>query len=178
MVATTLALKILPSMGDPERRILTPAAQEFLIKLHKNFNKRRLQLLETRKEHQELVNSGTPLNFLPDTASVRRDPTWKVAPAPRDLQRRWAEITGPTDKKMMINALNSGADVYMADFEDANTPTWSNLIEGQSHLIDAINGNLSYTSPEGKEYHLNDKRATIVDSSARVASGRKAPTHR
>lgn len=162
MVATTQALKILPPLGDAERRVLTPAAQEFLTKLHRNFNKRRLQLLETRKERQDVIVDNSSLNFLPDTASVRRDPTWKVAPTPRDLQRRWVEITGPTDSKMMINALNSGADVYMADFEDANAPTWKNLVEGQSNLIDAIRGTLSYTSPEGKQYHLNEKRATIT----------------
>src|SRR3989441_9320167 len=100
-------------------------------------------------------------DFLSATRSVR-DSEWRVAPAPKDLQDRRVEITGPTDRKMLINALNSGARVFMADFEDANAPTWSNLVEGQVNLIDAIERRIGFTSPEGKEYRLNDRVATLV----------------
>src|SRR3989441_3125007 len=100
-------------------------------------------------------------DFLSATRSVR-DSEWRVAPAPKDLQDRRVEITGPTDRKMLINALNSGARVFMADFEDANSPTWSNLVEGQVNLIEAIERTLTFTSPEGKEYQLNEKVATLV----------------
>src|SRR5581483_2580841 len=99
--------------------------------------------------------------FLPETASVRDDPNWRVAPIPADLQRRHIEITGPTDKKMLINALNSGADVFMADFEDANAPTWNNMLQGQRNLTDAIERTLYLQTPE-KEYKLNDRVATLM----------------
>src|SRR6202795_3143125 len=100
-------------------------------------------------------------DFLADTKSVRES-EWRVAPAAKDLEDRRVEITGPTDRKMLINALNSGAKVFMADFEDANTPTWANLVEGQVNLIDAIERTLDFKSPEGKEYRLNPEVATLV----------------
>lgn len=145
-----------------EKKVLTPQAQQFLLKLHRRFNPQRLLLLQTRQEKQEHINRGRKPDFLSETASIRNDPLWKVAPAPKDLQKRWVEITGPTDRKMMINALNSGADVFMADFEDANSPTWQNMVEGQANLMDAIAGTLSYTAPEGKKYHLNDHTAVMM----------------
>lgn len=143
-------------------KILTPEALQFLTKLHRSFNQRRFELLEARVERQEQINQGKTPDFLPETAYIRQDQSWKVAKAPADLQKRWVEITGPTDRKMMINALNSGADVFMADFEDANAPTWSNMIEGQVNLIEAIQGTLSYTSPEGKQYRLKDQTAVLI----------------
>src|SRR5947208_14932402 len=101
------------------------------------------------------------LDFLPETASVREG-SWKIGPLPADLHDRKVEITGPTDRKMMINALNSGAQVFMADFEDANTPAWRNVVEGQLNLLDAVRRTLQFTSPEGKEYRLNRETATLL----------------
>lgn len=143
-------------------KILTPEAQQFLKLLHQTFNKRRLQLLEARVVRQKQIDQGTLPNFLPETANIRNNPNWKVAKAPPDLQKRWVEITGPTDRKMMINALNSGADVFMADFEDANAPAWQNMIDGQANLMDAVRGTLSFTSPDGKQYSLNDRTAVLT----------------
>lgn len=145
-----------------EEKIFTPQAQQFLLKLHRKFNKQRTHLLQKRQEKQNEINNGQKPDFLKETAAIRQDLHWKVAATPKDLQKRWVEITGPTDRKMMINALNSGADVFMADFEDANSPTWHNLVEGQANLTEAIAGTLSYTSPEGKNYKLNPRVAVIV----------------
>lgn len=149
----------LDSVGE---KILTPEAQQFLVKLHQTFNKQRIHLLKKRQERQDLMNQGEYPDFLTETASIRNDSNWKVAATPKDLQKRWVEITGPTDRKMMINALNSGADIFMADFEDANSPTWKNMIEGQANLIDAVAHTLSYTSPEGKHYQLNPTIAVMM----------------
>lgn len=143
-------------------KILTPQAQSFLTKLHRKFNLQRLSLLQKRKERQLKIDQGENPQFLTSTAKIRQDPSWQVAPTPPDLQRRWVEITGPTDRKMMINAFNSGADIFMADFEDANSPTWKNMLEGQQNLIDAIAGTISFTNPEGKEYKLNKQRAVLM----------------
>ena len=110
---------------------------------------------------QREIDNGKFPNFLPETAEIRRS-EWKVAPIPKDLMDRRVEITGPVDRKMIINALNSGANVYMADFEDSNTPTWSNNIEGQHNLRDAIRGTIRYESPEGKKYELGPKLATLL----------------
>lgn len=143
-------------------KILTPSALQFLGKLHRQFNQRRLDLLKVRNERQQRLNQGEIPDFLHETKAIRDDKSWKVSKAPQDFQQRWVEITGPTDSKMMINALNSGADVFMADFEDANSPTWSNIIHGQANLIEAISGTLQFTNPEGKEYKLNEKRAVLT----------------
>lgn len=145
-----------------EEQILTPEALEFLAKLHRTFSSRRQELLDLRVAREAKLHQGQPPAFLKETAQIRNDPNWKVAAAPADLKKRWVEITGPTDKKMMINALNSGADVFMADFEDANAPTWKNLLEGQQNLSEAIARTLAYTSPEGKNYQLNPSVATIM----------------
>src|SRR4029077_12380032 len=112
-------------------------------------------------ERQELLDAGEMAEFLTSTAAIR-DAEWTVAKAPADLQDRRGEITGPTDRKMLINALNSGARVFMADFEDANSPTWSNMVEGQVNLVDAIERRIGFTSPEGKEYRLDAKVATLL----------------
>lgn len=143
-------------------KVLTAEAQQFLTALHRKFDKQRRQLLQKRHERQLQINQGADPGFLPETAYIRQDPNWQTSPLPADLQKRWVEITGPTDKKMMINALNSGADVFMADFEDANSPTWKNMIEGQENLIEAVTGTLSFTSPEGKSYSLKDQTATLM----------------
>lgn len=142
-------------------QILTSNAKDFLEALHKRFNSRRLELLEKRKERQVIIDSGVLPDFLKETASIRNDPSWKVAYCPKDLEKRFVEITGPVERKMMINALNSGADVFMADFEDALSPTWSNVIEGQINLIEAIERTLAFTSSEGKQYKLNEKIAVL-----------------
>jgi malate synthase len=141
--------------------VLTPEALDFVASLQHEFGTRRLALLKLRDERQARLDAGEMPDFLADTKSVRES-EWKVAPAAKDLADRRVEITGPTDRKMLINALNSGARVFMADFEDANTPTWANLVEGQVNLIDAIERTLDFTSPEGKEYRLNPEVATLV----------------
>ncbi|OGO38731.1 MAG: malate synthase A [Chloroflexi bacterium RBG_16_57_11] len=142
--------------------ILTPKALSFVAKLHREFNPRRLELLAMRTQRQAAIDAGQLPTFLPETAAIRADPTWRVASTPADLQMRHVEITGPTDRKMLINALNSGASVFMADFEDSNTPTWSNLIEGQINLVDAITRTIDFTSPEGKQYRLKDQVAVLM----------------
>ena len=119
------------------REILTPEALKFVATLAREFNGRREELLQRRKVRQQELDAGKLPAFLPETATVRQA-EWKVAPIPKDLQDRRVEITGPVDRKMIINALNSGANVFMADFEDANSPTWDNNIEGQLNLRDAV----------------------------------------
>src|SRR5438132_11613571 len=141
--------------------ILTREALAFLADLHRHFNRTRQDLLHRRAERQVRIDRGDMLDFLPETASVREG-SWKVGPLPSDLQDRRVEITGPTDRKMMINALNSGASVFMADFEDANTPAWRNVVEGQLNLVGAVRRTLEFRGPEGKEYRLNHETATVV----------------
>jgi malate synthase len=151
------------SQSDAQKQsdILTPEAQAFLTKLAAAFEPRRQELLAQRQIVQEEIDHGKLPEFLPETAEIReRD--WKVAPIPKDLLDRRVEITGPVDRKMIINALNSGANVFMADFEDSNSPTWSNNIEGQQNLRDAIRGTIEYVSPEGKQYRLGSKLATLM----------------
>ncbi|HZM48070.1 MAG TPA: malate synthase A [Burkholderiales bacterium] len=141
--------------------ILTTPALSFAAKLARKFEPRRRELMAARTARQTKFDSGQLPDFLPETAHIRES-SWTVAPAPRDLQDRRVEITGPTDRKMVINALNSGANVFMADFEDSNTPTWSNMIEGQANLRDAVNRTIEHTSPEGNRYRLNEKSATLI----------------
>lgn len=143
-------------------KILTPEAVVFLEKLHKQFNEKRKSLLNEREKRQLKINQGELPDFLSATSAIRKDAAWKAAPAPLDLRDRKVEITGPAERKMMINALNSGAHVFMADFEDSLTPTWQNLIEGQINLGDAIDRSISFTSPEGKKYTLNEKVAVLM----------------
>lgn len=143
--------------------ILQEDALEFLFQLQSKFNTKRLELLEKRKVVQTEIDRGILPGFLPETASIRNDATWKVNPVPSDLQDRRVEITGPVDRKMIINALNSGASTFMADFEDSNTPSWSNLIEGQINLRDAVNGSISFINEQnGKVYALSEKTATLL----------------
>jgi malate synthase len=141
-------------------KILISEATELIAALQRNFNERRKELLQRRWERQTELDRGKVPDFLPETIAVRNS-EWTVASIPGDLQDRRVEITGPTDRKMVINALNSGAKVFMADFEDANTPTWSNLMEGHINLRDAIRRTIEFKSPEGKEYRLRDRVAVL-----------------
>jgi malate synthase len=141
--------------------ILNDEALEFVATLHRELNPTREALLGRRVERQAELDAGGLPDFLPGTAGVREG-DWRVAPVPDELADRRVEITGPTDRKMLINALNSGAKVFMADFEDANTPTWQNLFGGQANLVDAIEGTISFESPEGKRYRLNDEVALLI----------------
>src|SRR5487761_542706 len=160
-MASHESLKLKGPVAGRAAEVLTGEALEFVASLQREFGERRLELLRLRDERQTRLDGGEAPQFLPDTHTIR-DSEWKVAKAPRDLEDRRVEITGPTDRKMLINALNSGAKVFMADFEDANSPTWANLVEGQVNLTDAIERTLDFTSPEGKQYRLNDKVATLV----------------
>ncbi|MBA3631001.1 MAG: malate synthase A, partial [Actinobacteria bacterium] len=141
--------------------ILTDDAVAFVAGLQREFNPRRKKLLSRRAERQAELDSGATLDFLPATEAVRND-DWKVSPAPGDLQDRRVEITGPTDRKMVINALNSGAKGFMADFEDSNSPTWHNMTGGHLNLIDAIDGSIDFTGPDGKGYRLDEEVATML----------------
>ena len=141
--------------------VLTPEALAFLAKLQRAFGARRSECLERRQVHQAALDRGEMLEFLPETKHVR-DGDWTCAPIPGDLRDRRVEITGPTDRKMVINALNSGAKMFMADFEDANSPTWSNMIEGQVNLRDAIRRTITFRNPDGKEYKLKDNLAVLL----------------
>jgi len=141
--------------------ILTPQALAFVAKLARKFEPRRRELMAARALRQAEFDAGKLPDFLAETKAIR-DAGWTVAPAPRDLQDRRVEITGPTDRKMVINALNCGANVFMADFEDSNTPTWNNMIVGQINLRDAVHRTISLVSPEGKHYELNERTATLL----------------
>lgn len=155
-------IQIIAAEQTHVEEVLTPEALTFIEKLERTFGEQRRSLLEKRVERQEAIEAGILPDFLPETSTIRNDPGWKVASTPSDLQKRWVEITGPTDRKMMINALNSGASVFMADFEDANSHTWHNLIEGHINLRDAVDGTIGYTSPEGKRYALNPTTAVLM----------------
>jgi malate synthase len=144
----------------PEQ-VFTREALAFLEELHRTFDGRRQELLQKRVERYRKLESGAQFEFLPETAGVRSG-DWRVAPVVPDLARRHVEITGPVERKMMINALNSGADVFMSDFEDSLSPTWSNVAQGHLNLIDAVRRKLTFTSPEGKSYRLNEKIATLL----------------
>jgi malate synthase len=142
-------------------RILTPEALTLLARLQRELGPRRNELLQARVDRWARLRGGELPDFLAATASVRSG-SWQVAAAPSDLQKRWVEITGPTDRKMVINALNCGANVFMADFEDANTPSWDNLVDGQINLIDANDRSIEFLNPDGRVYKLNDKVATLL----------------
>src|SRR5712692_1308506 len=146
---------------DASSQVLTPKALEFLAAMARKFEDRRQELLAARVARQRRLDAGELPDFLPETVSIR-EKDWTVAPIPHDLQDRRVEITGPVDRKMIINALNSGANVYMADFEDSNAPTWQNNMEGQFNLRDAVDGTISFKSPQGKVYKLGQKLATLL----------------
>jgi malate synthase len=152
-------------LEGPEERdfdeVLTPDALEFVAELQRQFGDRRQELLLARAQRRERLAAGESLGFLEETASVRES-DWTVAPAPEPLQQRWVEITGPTDRKLVINALNSGADGFMADFEDANAPTWHNMVTGHVNLRDAIEHTITYDGSDGRHYELSDDPATLL----------------
>src|SRR5919109_1341208 len=140
--------------------ILTQPALAFIAKLHREFEPRRQELLARRVARQKAFDAGKRPDFLPETASVRQG-EWRIATQPKDLLDRRVEITGPTDRKMVINALNSGASTFMADFEDANCPTWHNMVEGQQNLRDAVRRTISFEQG-AKQYQLHDKTAVLI----------------
>jgi malate synthase len=158
----TRPAQVIEAIEGRAAELLTPEALAFLAELHRKFDARRLELLAARVARQKRFDAGESPDFLAETRSVR-DGDWRVAPIPADLQDRRVEITGPTDRKMIINALNCGAKVFMTDFEDANAPTWTNMVEGQVNLIDLWAGKLSHVDPvSGKSYQLNDQRAVLM----------------
>ena len=154
-------VEILGPMSTGYAEILSPQAIAFVTKLSRKFENRRRELLELRIKRQAGFDAGKLPDFLPETKTVRES-DWTIGAVPADLQDRRVEITGPTDRKMVINALNCGANVFMADFEDSNAPTWSNMIEGQINMRDAIRRTITFRSPEGKDYALNGKTATLL----------------
>src|SRR5574340_313982 len=149
--------KVTPQFAE----ILTPQALTFVAKLGRKFEARRRELMRLRARRQTEFDAGKLPDFLPETKNIRES-DWTVAPVPHDLQNRRVEITGPTDRKMVINALNCGANVFMADFEDSSSPTWRNVVEGQVNLKDAVAGTIEYVSPEGKRYRPNDRTAVLM----------------
>ncbi len=153
-------IEIRAPMSAEFAQILTPEAMNFVATLVREFNSERKRLLQLREERQARLDAGEKPDFLSETEPIRQG-DWCVAPPPPDLIDRRVEITGPVDRKMVINALNSGAKVYMADFEDAHSPTWEGTVQGQINLYDAVRGTIEYRSPEGKEYRLNERVAVL-----------------
>ncbi|MEQ8701010.1 MAG: malate synthase A, partial [Bauldia litoralis] len=148
--------------GDRYEEVLNDETLAFLADLHRRFDTTRQKLLKRREERQAALDAGALPDFLEETKHIR-DGDWKVAPIPADLLDRRVEITGPVDRKMIINALNSGAKVFMADFEDATSPTWANQVEGQINLKDRWDGKIDFTDPNnGKDYKLTDKPAVLL----------------
>lgn len=156
-----MTLTITANMPPQYQAVFTSEAQAFVAELAEKFTARKDELLAKRVARQEKLDGGELPDFLPETAHIRAG-DWKVAPIPVPLQDRRVEITGPVERKMIINALNSGAKVFMADFEDSLTPTWQSLMDGQVNLRDYVDGTISYTSPEGKIYKLGDTIATLI----------------
>ena len=155
-------INILGAMPPAYDQILTADAQQFLCALHQQFNARRHELLAARETRQARIDAGELPNFLPETSDIREG-DWTVAPIPADLQDRRVEITGPVDRKMVINALNSGANIFMADFEDSHSPTWEGTIDGQINMRDAIRRTITFDHPaKQKEYRLNEETATLM----------------
>ncbi|MDE3840814.1 malate synthase A [Bacillus methanolicus] len=161
MSTQTTGIEIVGSMKLGYEEILTTEALNFIEELEKKFGPRRKELLQLRQKRQEEINQGKLPDFLPETEHIRNG-DWTIAPLPDDLRDRRVEITGPTDRKMIINALNSGAKVFMADCEDATSPTWENIVEGQINLRDAANRTISFENPNGKKYELNEKTAVLL----------------
>src|SRR4051795_2858039 len=162
MAATVEGVEVRGPEVEGFDEVLTPEALEFVAALHREFEPVRQELLNARREAQSRRDEGELPDFLESTRSIREDPDWRVSPPPADLQDRRVEITGPTSRKMVINALNSGARGFMADFEDSNSPTWRNLVGGQVSLTDAIEGTIEFTSDDGKEYRLEEDTATLL----------------
>ncbi len=163
-MGATNGVTISGPMHERFDQILTEDALALLADLHRRYEPRRQELLAERERRQERISTGADLDFLPETRSVREDPSWQVAPPAPGIADRRIEITGPTDPKMTINALNSGAKIWLADFEDANTPHWENMIGGQLNLRDALDRTVDFSTPEGKSYALQDdfELATMI----------------
>jgi malate synthase len=163
-MAGTQHVEVTGPIRDRYAEILTPRALDLLAALHEALAERRHEALSARRTRQAQLSSGAGMDFLPHTRHIRDDPAWQAPPPAPGLADRRVEITGPTDRKMTINALNSGANVWLADFEDANTPLWDNMIGGQLNLKDALDRTIDFTSGEGKAYALrpDDELATIV----------------
>jgi malate synthase len=162
-MALSISERIEVTGGEPPHgaRVLTREAMEFVARLQRRFNVAREALLQQRRDRQVALDAGERPTFLAETAWIREG-DWHVADAPPPLRDRRVEITGPVDRKMMVNALNSGASAFMADFEDSLSPTWENVVQGQDNLIDAVRGTLAFTSPEGREYRLNERTAVLL----------------
>jgi malate synthase len=156
-----VAWNITASLPAAYKKILTDDALQFLVELQRRFNQTRKILLHERTIVQHQINHGWKPHFLPETTGIRES-NWVISPVPADLLDRRVEITGPVERKMIINALNSGASIFMADFEDSHTPTWDNTIQGQINLVDAINRTIVYVNDNGKEYRLHEKVATLM----------------
>jgi malate synthase len=159
-MTTVAGAEIAAAAAPRQDEILTPEAIEFVAELERRFGARRRELLQARVERQQRLDEGKLPDFLPDTREIREG-DWRIEPVPAGLKDRRVEITGPTDRKMVINALNSGAKMFMADFEDANSPTWANMVEGQANLVDAIERTIELETPD-KAYRLNDETATLL----------------
>jgi malate synthase len=157
----TDGIEVLGSVTGEFAKILIPEALQFISRLARKFEPRRLELLDTRIKRQLEIDSGMLPDFLPETRKIREN-EWKIAPVPQDLQDRRVEITGPVDRKMIINALNSGANGFMADFEDSHAPTWQGNIQGQINLCDAVDGTITFINDQGKKYILHDHTATLM----------------
>ncbi|KAI3639622.1 hypothetical protein MIR68_002316 [Amoeboaphelidium protococcarum] len=155
---------VLGSVSGQQQQVLSSGALDFVVRLHRTFNPRRLQLLQARQDRQKELDAGKLPNFLPQTEWIRNDPTWQGAKVAPGLADRRVEITGPVDRKMVINALNSGSTQFMADFEDSTAPSWENVISGQVNMKDAVNRTIDFTAPNGKEYKLrtDGKIATLL----------------
>jgi len=154
-------VEVTAAVPADRERILTPEALELVAGLQREFGARRLELLAHRRRRRDAIAAGTPMDFLPETADVRGG-DWRVAAAPADLDDRRVEITGPAERKMLINALNSGARVFMADIEDSLSPTWDNVLGAQADVLDTVNREVDFTNEAGKSYSLNAETATLV----------------
>src|SRR5690242_3443722 len=155
-------VEILGGKVERSAEVLTPLALQLLASLHRRFNARRLELLAAREHRQRELDAGAVPDFLRETAEVRAG-DWCIAPVPADLQDRRVEITGPVDRKMIINALNAPVRCFMADFEDSCSPTWENMVRGQVNLADAVRRTISYAdAATGKIYRLADRTATLI----------------
>ncbi len=161
MTETKQEIKIIAPVTPEMSGVLSDDALAFVGELHRRFDARRREFLEKREHRQAELDAGAKFDFLTETAGIRAG-DWKVAEVPADLEKRWVEITGPVTRKMMINALNSGATGFMADFEDSLSPTWENVVNGQQNLIDAVRGTISLQNPDGREYKLNSKTAVLM----------------
>ena len=161
MTSTPDGVRVTGPITQEFAAILTPEALSFVADLDRRFRERRHDLLARRVERQKDFDAGRLPDFLPETREIRKG-DWRIATIPDDLRDRRVEITGPVERKMVINALNSGASVFMADFEDSHSPVWEGTVQGQLNLRDAVSGDIRHTSPEGREYRLNEQTAVLM----------------